>query len=119
MGCRNTVFNAQAQTGAEYLKTFIDAGICHFRVELVDEPASVVPELLSRYRDLANGRTSSSELASWLSKLPDANGRAHGISRGSLEVKTELARGELRPTAAASREANKTKAKSRAARAKR
>ena len=41
MGCRNTVFNAQAQSGAEYLPT-MDAGP-HFRVELVDEPVRVRP----------------------------------------------------------------------------
>jgi putative protease len=107
MGCRNTVFNAQAQTGVSYLKTWISAGISHFRVELVDEPASVVPDLLRAYQSVLTGRKSPGEVASWLSSLPDANGRAHGVSRGSLEVKTELARGDLRPTAAASREASR------------
>lgn len=107
MGCRNTVFNAQAQTGVSYLKTWISAGISHFRVELVDEPASVVPDLLRAYQSVLTGRKSPGEVASWLSSLPDANGRAHGVSRGSLEVKTEIARGDLRPTAAASREASR------------
>lgn len=107
MGCRNTVFNAQAQTGVSYLKTWISAGISHFRVELVDEPASVVPDLLRAYQSVLTGRKSPGEVASWLASLPDANGRAHGVSRGSLEVKTELARGDLRPTAAASREASR------------
>lgn len=107
MGCRNTVFNAQAQTGVSYLKSWISAGISHFRVELVDEPASVVPDLLRAYQSVLTGRKSPGEVASWLSSLPDANGRAHGVSRGSLEVKTELSRGDLRPTAAASREASR------------
>ena len=119
MGCRNTVFNAQAQTAVEYLKMYLAAGITHFRVELVDEPASVVRDILATYADVANGRKSPPEAARWLSQLPDANGRAHGISKGSLEVKTELTRGELRPTAAASREATKKRAGAANARSKR
>ena len=107
MGCRNTVFNAQAQTGVSYLKTWVSAGISHFRVELVDEPASIVPDLLRAYQSVLTGRKSPGEVASWLSSLPDANGRAHGVSRGSLEVKSEIARSDLRPTAAASREASR------------
>jgi len=111
MGCRNTVFNAQAQTGVDYLADFLAAGVSHFRVELVDEPADVVPSLLKAYIDVAEGRRSPADASIWLAKLPDANGRAHGVSRGSLEVKTELSRGELRPTAAANREATKKKTK--------
>lgn len=110
MGCRNTVFNAQAQTGVDFLKMFLAAGITHFRVELVDEPAIVVRDILQVYADVASGKKPPSEAASWLSKLPDANGRAHGVSKGSLEVKTEISRGDLRPTAAASREATKKRA---------
>jgi collagenase-like PrtC family protease len=105
MGCRNTVFNAQAQTGASYLKSWISAGISHFRVELVDEPASIVPDILTAYQSIIHGKSSPGQVASWLASLPDANGRAHGVSRGSLEVKTEIARADLRPTAAAAREA--------------
>lgn len=120
MGCRNTVFNARAQSGVEYLDLFLDAGISHFRVELVDEPADVVQDLLTTYIDVAEGRRSPADALRWLSTLPDANGRAHGVARGSLEVKTELSRGELRPTAAASREANaKTQKSGRARRSNR
>jgi putative protease len=35
MGCRNTVFNASAQSGAEYVGELVSAGVKHFRVELV------------------------------------------------------------------------------------
>jgi hypothetical protein len=37
MGCRNTVFNARAQSGAFYLDDLREAGYRSFRVELVDE----------------------------------------------------------------------------------
>ena len=76
----------------------------------MDEPAIVVRDILQVYADVASGKKPPSEAASWLSKLPDANGRAHGVSKGSLEVKTEISRGDLRPTAAASREATKKRA---------
>lgn len=35
MGCRNTVFNAQAQSGAFYAQDLVRSGIRHFRIELV------------------------------------------------------------------------------------
>ena len=31
MGCRNTVFNAQAQSGAEYVHELVAAGVRRFR----------------------------------------------------------------------------------------
>ncbi len=50
MGCRNTLFNAAAQSGAFYLSDMLKAGIRHYRVELVDQPAEVVAPLLENYR---------------------------------------------------------------------
>ena len=42
VGCRNTVFNAQAQSASTYSERLIKAGIAHWRIELVDEPAEEV-----------------------------------------------------------------------------
>jgi U32 family peptidase len=50
MGCRNTVFNATAQSGAWHVGALLAAGVRHWRVELVDEPAEVVTPLLQAYR---------------------------------------------------------------------
>ena len=36
-GCRNTVFNALAQTGAEYVARMLALGVRHFRVEFLNE----------------------------------------------------------------------------------
>ena len=36
-GCRNTVFNALAQTGAEYVSRMLALGVRHFRVEFLNE----------------------------------------------------------------------------------
>jgi len=45
-GCRNTVFNAAAQSGAAFMPQFVSAGIRNFRLEFVDEPAETVGQLL-------------------------------------------------------------------------
>src|SRR6201988_3267738 len=36
-GCRNTVFNARAQTGAEFVSRFIGLGGCNFRLLFLNE----------------------------------------------------------------------------------
>jgi U32 family peptidase len=105
MGCRNTVFNAQAQSGAEFVLDLRKAGVGRFRVELVDEPGSVVGDLLSAYKDVLGGTRNGNEVVRWVGTLPDANGNAHGAGRGSLETRREKDRGAMKPTAAATRQA--------------
>ena len=61
-GCRNTVFNATAQTGAEYVSQLQDLGIHHFRVEFVDESPEQVTQILHHYRQLLQGDLSGSQL---------------------------------------------------------
>ncbi len=61
-GCRNTVFNATAQTGAEYVSQLQDLGIRHFRVEFVDESPEQVTQILYHYRQLLQGELSGSQL---------------------------------------------------------
>lgn len=39
----------------------------------------------------------------WIQELPDANGRPHGVSLGSLENRGERAAGSMKPTAASLR----------------
>src|SRR6185295_4344936 len=36
-GCRNTVFNARAQSGAESVARLLELGARHFRIEFLDE----------------------------------------------------------------------------------
>ena len=61
-GCRNTVFNATAQTGAEYVSQLQDLGIHHFRVEFVDESPQQVIQILHHYRQLLQGELSGAQL---------------------------------------------------------
>lgn len=87
------------------------------RVELVDEPAHVVAPLLEGYRQAlstaVDSRGSSAgwgapqagarRMWDWMQGLPDANGRAHGVGLGSLEVRAEQSAERMKPTAASLR----------------
>jgi len=105
MGCRNTVFNAEAQSAARDLDALVAAGIGFLRLELVDEPASAVQPLVEHYHGALRGTVSVDELWDFLAKLPDANDRPQGVGRGSLDGAAwrERAPGQLRPTAATAR----------------
>lgn len=109
-GCRNTVFNAKCQTGAEFIPQFVSSGIEHFRVELVDERPEHVAPLLSQYRrmllsahknptDTKTQQTQVAEFYEWLDKLPDSNGRAQGHDVGSLKPAAERQWSKMKLTA--------------------
>lgn len=79
-GCRNTVYNARAQTGAEFFDELRGAGVRFFRVEFVDETPELMTEILARYRDLLAGKIDGNALWRGLrleSKL--------GVTRGTLK----------------------------------
>lgn len=79
-GCRNTVFNGTAQTGAEFVQRFLELGVRHFRLEFVNESPSQVLETINRYQQLLAGKISGSKLWKDL-KLQNQL----GVTRGSLE----------------------------------
>jgi U32 family peptidase len=78
-GCRNTVYNAIEQSGAEYLDTFLDLGIRSYRVEFLEENADKVREVLALYRSAIDGRIGGTEV--WR-KLKATN--QLGVTRGQL-----------------------------------
>jgi putative protease len=55
-GCRNTVYNAAAQTGAEHVRRFVGRGARRFRVEFLNETAEQMTRTITRYRELLAGR---------------------------------------------------------------
>lgn len=59
IGCRNTVFNASAQSAAPLVPTLLKAGVRRFRVELVWEKAEEVTRTLVAYRQLLTGTTTA------------------------------------------------------------
>lgn len=61
-GCRNTVYNAAAQTGAEHVRRFLACGARRFRVEFLNESAEQMTRTVKRYRELLAGKCEGSAL---------------------------------------------------------
>jgi putative protease len=61
-GCRNTVFNSQTQTGAEYIAKMIELGVRNFRVEFLDESPETVERTIAKYRQLLRGEIDGTQL---------------------------------------------------------
>jgi U32 family peptidase len=78
-GCRNTVFNSQTQTGAEYIAKMIGLGVRHFRVEFLDEPPETVERTIARYRQLLRGEIDGTQLWRELKLMNQL-----GVTRGQI-----------------------------------
>jgi putative protease len=78
-GCRNTVFNALAQTGAEYVSRLLDLGVRHFRIEFLDESPNQVAQTIAKYRQLLGGEITGAQLWRELKVLNQL-----GVTRGQL-----------------------------------
>jgi len=60
-GCRNTVFNGTAQTGAEYVHKLLELGLQNFRIEFVNESPEQVEQTIYKYQQLLNGEIKGSQ----------------------------------------------------------
>jgi putative protease len=61
-GCRNTVFNSRAQTGAEFVERLLALGVKNFRVEFLNETPAEVEQTIAKYRQLLRGEISGAQL---------------------------------------------------------
>jgi U32 family peptidase len=61
-GCRNTVFNSQAQTGAEYVARMLALGARHFRIEFLNETPEQVGKTMAKYSQLLRGELDGTAL---------------------------------------------------------
>jgi putative protease len=61
-GCRNTVFNSQAQTGAEFVERLLALGVKNFRVEFLNESPEEVARTIAKYRQLLRGEITGTQL---------------------------------------------------------
>ncbi len=84
-GCRNTVFNNRAQTGAEYVARLLARGARSFRVEFVNEPPDEVVHTLTRYGQLLRGEISGADLWRELKLLNQL-----GVTRGQMETAPQV-----------------------------
>ncbi|MEI6084833.1 MAG: DUF3656 domain-containing protein [Verrucomicrobiota bacterium] len=82
VGCRNTVYHARAQSGAEFIRQFTEAGARHFRVELLEEDAARTQLVVESYRELLAG--TATDAAAVLKRLNAV--RQLGVTSGTLTV---------------------------------
>ena len=62
-GCRNTVFNADAQSAALLVPSLLQRGVRRFRVDFVREDETEARRILSTYRALLDGRVEPRDVA--------------------------------------------------------
>jgi putative protease len=79
-GCRNTLFNAQAQSAMEFIPRMRELGLAHFRVELLRELGDEVAPLLRRYGEVLQDRAESKKTIRALRVLNQL-----GVTRGTLD----------------------------------
>jgi len=80
-GCRNTVFNNRAQTGAEYVARLLALGARAFRVEFLNESPEELQRTVRSYQQLLRGEITGAEL--WREfKLVNQL----GVTRGQMEA---------------------------------
>ncbi len=61
-GCRNTLYNGTAQTGAESVQRLISLGARYFRLEFVNESPAQVTETIQRYQQLLRSEIRGTQL---------------------------------------------------------
>jgi putative protease len=82
VGCRNTLYNAVAQSGAEAVPALLAKGVRHLRIELLDEDDAAIGKVIGSYRDLMAGVATGRDVWTALK----ATNRV-GVTRGTLEEK--------------------------------
>lgn len=78
-GCRNTLYNAAAQSGLEYYPKMKELGLRHYRIELLREKAEEVAPLLDRYANVMAGKADPRASLRSLRVLNQL-----GVTRGTL-----------------------------------
>ena len=78
-GCRNTVYNAIDQSGAEYMEEFRRLGVGSYRVEFLEEEPERVREVLDLYRKALRGEVSGTYVWRTLKATNQL-----GVTRGQL-----------------------------------
>jgi putative protease len=85
VGCRNTVFNAQAQSAASMVPELLDRGVRRFRVELVRESGEEAARVFTAYAQLAAGQLAPRDVV-----RRAAVHEQFGVTRGTMRTLTVL-----------------------------
>lgn len=81
VGCRNTVFGAQAQSAAGLVPGLVARGVRRLRVELVRERGDDAARVVASYRALAAGQATAAEVLRTAAALEQ-----FGVTRGTMRV---------------------------------
>jgi putative protease len=81
VGCRNTVFGAEAQEASGHMDLWRATGIRHYRLEFVHESARQVAEVTAAFQDYLANRITAAELHEHLKQIAPG-----GVTEGSLFV---------------------------------
>jgi len=81
VGCRNTLFNGRAQTGANYYESLKATGLKNYRLELLDETTRETRNLIKNYQALLNGDRDAANLIRRLGALEKL-----GVTEGTLKT---------------------------------
>ncbi|MBL9213177.1 MAG: U32 family peptidase [Opitutaceae bacterium] len=84
-GCRNTVYNNRAQTGAEYIDRLLQLGARSFRIEFLNDSPEDVRRTLQRYSQLLRGEISGADLWRELKLLNQL-----GVTRGQIDATPQV-----------------------------
>ncbi|MCP4812745.1 MAG: U32 family peptidase [Planctomycetaceae bacterium] len=68
VGCRNTVFGAEAQSAADHMHSFLEAGIRQFRLEFVHQEPEQVGGIITAFQRFLAGDISVAQLHQTLDK---------------------------------------------------
>ncbi len=80
VGCRNTVYNGQAQSAAELVPRMLKLGLRTFRVELLRQDENETIALLQRYRAILDSRETPAQAVRQLHVLSQL-----GVTRGTFD----------------------------------
>jgi len=81
VGCRNTLFNGRAQTGARFYQQMRGTGLRRFRIDFLDEGRAAAEKSIHAYQQLLAGETSGHHLWQDLDVMEQL-----GVTEGTLQV---------------------------------
>jgi len=81
VGCRNTVFGAEAQEASSHLNAWLDAGIRHFRLEFAHESGAELTRVTRAFERFLGEKSTAEDLRRELKKAAP-----EGVTEGSLFV---------------------------------
>jgi U32 family peptidase len=81
VGCRNTLFNAVPQTGAQFYDSLHSAGLRHYRIELLEQNAAETERILRSYQRLLAGQSPGQDIWRELKAQSQL-----GVTRGTMMV---------------------------------